>query len=242
MTHAEMDELYELYVLGALEPDQAAEIDEHVRTECAYCLEHLQDAVVVTSAMCGIADSAKPPARLRERVIASVKPERRSRGWLYAVAGLSAACAALLIATFWSLNSAKSYQSEITELQAQRNQLREAIEILSRSETKTVQFGLANNKPHGRVFVNRSRGLVFVGSQLPQLAADRTFQLWLIPVKGAGNPESVGVFRPNAAGDFVNVKTTAVDIARIQAVAVSVEPPGGSAQPTTAPILLVPLA
>jgi hypothetical protein len=53
-------------------------------------------------------------------------------------------------------------------LQAERNQLREAVEILSKFETKAVQFGLANNQPHGRVFVNRNRGLIFVGARLPR--------------------------------------------------------------------------
>ena len=114
-----------------------------------------------------------------------------------------------------------------------------AVEILSRSETKTVRFGVADNQAHGRVFVNTSRGLVFVGSQLPALARDRTFQLWLIPAARA--PQSAGLFRPNAAGNFVNVRTQPIDTARIQAVAVSVEPQGGSPAPTTKPILIVPL-
>ncbi len=239
MTHAEMDELYELYVLGTLEPEQAAEIREHVNTQCTYCLQHIQDASTVVSAMCGMAELQKPPARLRKRVIASVRPETRSRNWVWAVAGLSAACAALLAVVLWSTASARSYRAQITVLEAERSQLREAVEILSRSETKAVQFGLANNQPHGRVFVNRNRGLVFVGSDLPQLASNRTFQLWLIPAKGA--PESAGLFRPNAAGNFVKVQTTPVDTARIHALAVSVEPPGGSPAPTTKPVLLVPL-
>jgi len=239
MTHEEMNDLYELYVLGALEVEQAAEIDQHVATQCAYCSQRIQDAVAVTSAMCGLAEDHKPPARLRRRVLASVRPEARSRTGIVAVAGLSAACAALLALTLWSVRSVRSDRAQIASLLAERNQLRETVEILSESDTRTVQFG-RNNQPHGRVFVNRNQGLVFVGSQLPALTRDRTFQLWLIPATGA--PQSAGVFRPNAAGDFVNVQTTPIDTARIHAVAVSVEPPGGSAAPTTTPILIVPIA
>ncbi len=239
MTHEEMNDLYELYLLGALEIEQAAEIERHVDTQCAYCLQHIQEAVAVTSAMCGLAEDHKPPARLRRRVLASVRPETRSKNWLFAVAGLSAACAALLALTLWSIQLVRSDRAQIATLLAERNQLRETVEILSKSDTRTVQFG-RNNQPHGRVFVNRNQGLVFVGSQLPSLARDRTFQLWLIPATGA--PQSAGVFRPNAAGDFVNVRTTPIDTARIHAVAVSVEPQGGSSAPTTTPILIVPLA
>ncbi len=238
MTHEEMNELYELYVLGVLEPTETAAINEHVDERCAYCLEHIADARVVTAAMGGLAETVEPPARLRQRVIAAVAPEKPKRNWLFAVAGLSAACAALLIFAVWTAYTMRSYQAQVANLEAERSQLREAVEILSRSETKTVQFGLAD-QPHGRVFVNRNQGLVFVGSRLPSLPQDRTFQLWLIPGKGA--PESAGLFRPNAAGDFVNVRREPVDITRIQAVAVSVEPPGGSQAPTTKPVLIVPL-
>jgi anti-sigma-K factor RskA len=239
MTHNEMSELYELYVLGALEPEETAAIDEHVRSQCDYCATHIGDATLVAASMSGMADLQKPPARLRQRVIASVKPEQtKNRNWLWAVAALSAACVALVIWAIGSASSIRTYREQISELTAERGQLREAVEILSRSETRTVQFGRADNQAHGRVFVNRNRGLVFVGSQLPELTANRTFQLWLIP--GAGAPQSAGVFRPNPAGDFVDVQTRPI-AAGIQAVAVSVEPNGGSPAPTTTPILVVPL-
>ncbi len=239
MTHDEMQELYELYVLGALEPEEAAEIDEHVRTRCEYCNAHIADAAVVAASLSALAEAQKPPARLRQRVIASVTPEpTKNRRWFWAVAALSAACAALAALAINSSSSIRTYREQVSELTAQRSQLREAVEILSRSETRTVQFGRADNQTHGRIFVNSNHGLVFVGSQLPQLAANRTFQLWLIPAAGA--PQSAGVFRPNVAGDFVNVRTTPIG-AGIQAVAVSVEPNGGSTAPTTTPILVVPL-
>ena len=239
MTHEEMDDLYELYMLGALEAEQAAAINEHVQIQCVYCLQHLQDAVQVTAAMAGITELQTPPARLRQRVLASVKPQAESRSWLPLIFGLSTACAALLALVLWSTVTMRSYRNEIADLRAQRDQLREAVEILSRSETKTIKFGITDNQAHGRVFINTSRGLVFVGSQLPQLARDRTFQLWLIPATGA--PQSVGLFRPNTSGNVVDVRTQPVDTARIQAVAVSVEPQGGSPAPTTKPILIVPL-
>lgn len=239
MTHDEMNELYELYVLGTLEPTQAAEMDEHVGTRCPYCLEHLQDAIVLASAMSGLAEDQTPPARLRRRLLASLELETKRPGWLLTVAALSAACAALAVLAIWLVNSVLSYRAEITHLQMERNQLQEALEILSKPETRAVQFGLAN-KPRGRVFVNRDRGLIFVGTQLPELPKNQTFQLWLLPTNGA--PESAGLFQSSATGDSVNVRTTPIDTTRIHAVAVSVEPRGGSPTPTTTPILVVPLA
>ena len=238
MTHAEMNELYELYVLGAIEPELAGEIEEHLRTGCTHCTEQIQRARDTAAVLSFLAEAQEPPARLRSRVLASVQPFPRERKWLFAVAGLSAACVALLIVAVWDGNSLRASRARIASLLTERQQLQETVEILSKSDTRAVQFGRAA-EPHGRVFINRNNGIIFVGSALPSLASDRTFQLWLIPATGA--PESAGLFRPNSAGDFVQVRPTPIDTSRIRAVAVSAEPSGGSSAPTTKPILIVPL-
>ncbi len=263
MTHAEMNELYELYALGVLEPELAAEIDAHLAQPCSYCEGHVQAAAEFTAALAGIAEEKKPPARLRERVLGSVAPVRRGRNWAPLVAGLAAACIALLIFSLWSRSQTSRMREQVAALRNQsselrnelavlaierdqlaatrveRNQLRAALDIVSRPDTRAVQFGKAENVPHGRVFANNRRGLVFVGSQLPRLAANRSFELWIMPKKGA--PRPAGVFRSNAAGDSVHISSAAVDLAQTKAVAVSVEPRAGSSAPTTTPIVVVPI-
>jgi len=239
MTHAEMDELYELFALGALEPELTSEIHEHLRDQCSYCLEHISDASRLSAALAGIAEQRQPPDSLRDRVLASVAPVRRSRNWMPVVAGLAAACIALLAFSLWSGRQVARMRDQLAALRGERDQLRAALEIMGRSETRTVQFGRTEDVPHGRVFVNPRSGLVFVGAQLPQLASDRTFELWLIPRAGA--PRPAGLFRPNVAGRSVNVSSIPVDASETKAVAVSVEPREGSSAPTTTPILVVPL-
>lgn len=241
MTHAEMDELYALYALGVLEADLSAEIEQHLEEKCAYCLEQVREASELAAALAGVAEPVKPPARLRERVIASVKPPKRATHWMFAVAGLSAACVALLVFSLWSRNELGAMRNQLAAVRRERNELRSAVEILSKPETRAVAFGKAANAPHGRVLVNRTGGLVFAGSQLPAVASDRTFELWLIPAAKGAAPQPAGLFRPNASGDSVAVSSISVDTSRIAAVAVSVEPAEGSSAPTTTPILLVPL-
>lgn len=235
MTHPEMNELYELYALGALEPELAAEVDRHLADQCEYCLGRLQEATALAAGMAGIAEPKTPPKSLRQRVLAISGAPRRSRGWLLAVVGLSAV---LLAVSIWSGGQVHALQQRMNGLTRERNELRSALEILSRSDTRTVQFGRAN-APHGRVFVNGSGGLVFVGSELPPLATGRTYELWLVPTTGA--PRPAGLFQPNARGDSVNVSPAPVNLAEIAAVAVSVEPRQGSSAPTTKPFLVVPL-
>ncbi|HEY3456508.1 MAG TPA: anti-sigma factor [Bryobacteraceae bacterium] len=236
MTHPEMNELYELYVLGALEPELASEIDSHLAEGCEYCVERLREATLAAAAMSGMSEQLEPPKYLRDRVLASVRPRKQSSQWLYAVAGLAAACVLLFAYSLWSMNTAQSLRDRISVLTQERDQLRSAVEVLSRPDTRMVQFG-NNNAPRGRVFLSPDGGVVFAGSQLPQIASDKTFQLWLIPA--VGPPESAGTFRANAAGEFVNVFPGPVNLTGINAVAVSVEPRQGSSAPTTTPILVV---
>ena len=240
MTHPEMNELYELYLLGTLEPELASEIETHVIDQCEYCGERLREAAFVVTAMSGMAEQLEPPKHLRERVLASVRPpvrpHRQATSWIYAVGGLVAACVLLFVYTLWSTNTSRSLRAEISTLTQERDQLRSAVEVLSRPDTRMVQFG-KENAASGRVFLSRNGGVVFAGSQLPQLASDKTFQLWLIPANGA--PRPAGLFRANAQGGFVNVLPGPLDLTQIHAVAVSVEPRQGSPAPTTTPILVV---
>lgn len=241
MTHAEMDELYELYSLGVLEPELAAEIDRHLNERCTYCAERLQAASRLSAALAGMAEQKQPPASLRDRITTSVTRGRRvrPRSWVFALAALAAACVALLVFSVWSGITMSDMRGQIAALRSERDQLQAALAIMSKSGTRTVEFGRAEDVPHGRVFVNRDGGLVFVGAQLPELASNRTFELWLVPRNGA--PQPAGLFHPNAAGDSVSISPVRVDPAEMKAVAVSIEPRGGSATPTTTPILVVPL-
>ena len=256
MTHAEMNEVYELYALGVLEDDAASEIAQHLDEGCAYCIERMQDAVYAASMLSCLAEPIAPPAELRSRVLAGLErsravivppvtapipavPQRAKQPWSFAIPTLATVCVALLVFSVWSVSQTQHLRTDLNRVIGERDQLRSALEILSRSETRTVKFGNSDNVAHGRVLVNKSGGFVFVGSGLPQLATDRTFELWLVPPKGA--PQPAGLGRANASGALVHVSQTPVDPNQVAAIAVSVEPQGGSTAPTTKPFLIVPL-
>ncbi len=247
MTHAEMDELYELFVLGALDREEAAEIEKHLQEDCTYCMAQVREATTLAAAFAGLADIEQPPENLKKRVLNSIAPRRsavvvpepkKQNSWLGGMLALGAACLALTFFCLWLGSQTDNLQNRLTAAQHERDQLESALKVLSRSETRTVQFGRAD-QPQGRLFINRSRGFVFTASRLPKLAQDRTFELWYVPPTGA--PRKAGLFRSDANGDTVQVSNTAINPATTNAVAVSVEPEGGSPAPTTTPIIVVPL-
>jgi anti-sigma-K factor RskA len=241
MTHAEMNELYELYALGVAEPETAAEIERHLDEQCAYCKERVSAALAFSAAVAHVADPVTPPAGLRERVLANVRPPQTgARKWNFGVLALAAACLALLLFAMASQRSLRDARAQLSVVTQERNQLRSAVEVLSRPETRSVEFGRTENLAHGRVFVNRNGGFVFVASRMPLVKSDQTYELWLVPANGAA-PQPAGLFRPDAAGNSVQVSQAAVDPRTTKAVAVSVEPRQGSNAPTSTPILVVPL-
>jgi Anti-sigma-K factor rskA len=241
MTHAEMNELYELYSLGVLEHDDAVQIDAHVAQGCKYCLEHIFDAVNFTAQLSGMAEFVPPPAGMRKRVMACMQPEKSagSQSWITAFALLAAACACLAVFSFWSVQQARDRGAELQRVLEERNQLRGALQILTEQQTRTVRFGETGNAAHGWLFVNRETGFVFVGSNLPRIAEDRTFELWLVPSKGS--PAPAGLFRHGSTGQFLLTSRTQITPSQYTAIAVTVEPRSGSNAPTTKPFLIVPL-
>lgn len=242
MTHAEMDELYELYSLGALDFQEAVAIDSHVAEGCEYCLERIQEAVNFTVGFSGLVDPVSPPAHLRARVLASVDrghPGVPRRSWIAAFSLASLAAAALAIFSYTTVRQSRDIREKLQTAAGERNQLRSALQILTEQQTKTVHFGESGDSAHGWLFVNRDTGFVFVGSNLPNIANDRTFEMWLVPAKG--NPSPAGLFRPNSQGQFVLTSQTRIRPAEYTAVAVTVEPQSGSPAPTTKPFLIVPL-
>jgi anti-sigma-K factor RskA len=74
---------------------------------------------------------------------------------------------------------------------------------------------------------SQSAVLVIVG--LDQLESGRTYQVWLID---GGGPQSAGLLTVDENGQGVLIVTSELSIGSFQALGISVEPDGGSQQPT----------
>ncbi len=180
--------------------------------------------------------------------------QRSRRGWvpLWAWAG----AVALAVLTLFSIRQARQLEGELVALQAQlrENQSRNvaleadrqlyqsALAILSAPTTKEMSLKPAGQAalPEVRAYWNAQLGLVVAGHRVPSPAADRTFQLWVVPKKG--NPISVGIFRPNSSGQVLMVSKPEANIATAAALAITDEPAGGHPQPTTKPLWVGPVS
>jgi Anti-sigma-K factor rskA/Putative zinc-finger len=97
-------------------------------------------------------------------------------------------------------------------------------------------------KPFGRVFYTRDKSLVFYGYDLDQQHGFKnasTFQAWGRRDSDQQHDVSLGIFYQDESNmkRWVLKSSDAATLAQLDAVFVTVEPPGGSAKPTGKPLL-----
>ena len=251
MTCEELKEEYELYALGLSGDVEREELEHHLQTGCSTCSAGIKRALLTNASILQLTPDLKPPASLRNRVLASVGVQAKPWGW---ISGLAAALAALCITVLWIGDHDRNNQATLAGVQQQLEigkqqlqsskseyaQVQQALSMLNEPETRQVIFGAGKPQPpHGRVFVNARRGVLLLASNLPPAPSGKTYQLWVIPKGGA--PRPAGLFQSDAGGNATYLSQGALDISQTGAVAVTLEPEAGSPAPTTTPIIVAPV-
>jgi len=248
----QLRDYYELYALGIAEDPEAVEIRAHLERNCPTCVPGVRGARELTALIGAAAPAAEPPARLPKRVLeaAGGRPARRlnwSPVWAAVAAG--AVIAAIVFNTRVHRASAELAQAaaELTRVQSESAaqtrelaRLNEAFAILNQPDAKQVVFGgAAPQPPRGRVFIDPTRGVLLLASNLPPAPTGKTYEMWVIP-KG-GKPVPAGLFQSAADGTALHVLPGPVDVAGTAAVAVTLEPAAGVPQPTSQPVIAAAL-
>lgn len=212
------------------------------------------------------ASAIEPSTGLRDRVLADVRTEQRlasapvaARRWRAVGAGAIAAAAALAVwvgiersgreaaeialhslAAQHASQSARLAESEaaLTGLRLELASQAQVVRVLSTPRILSAHLsGTESAAAQGRVVLDPGSGRVVVlGHGLPALDAERIYELWAI--RGSGAPEPAGLFGAEGAGGFAASVPALERSEEITAFAISIEPAGGSAEPT-GPIVLV---
>jgi anti-sigma-K factor RskA len=148
------------------------------------------------------------------------------------------------------LASVADLQNEVAQLQAERSQLEQATQqlvqqlqaeeqqissLLTVSQVVALDGTAAAPQAQGTLFVGED-SLVLVLRGLQPLPSGQTYQLWLIPADSA--PISAGLVQVADEEGPSLTTDVALTTATFSAVGLSVEPAGGSAQPTGDIVLL----
>jgi anti-sigma-K factor RskA len=240
---------YELHALGVLSEPELSEAESHLRRECPQCTKEMRRARETNAIMFASVPEVAPPARLRRRIMTSIgaEPSRGFSAWVPWVSTIAAGLSAVFL--FITLEDVREgerrassqvvqLQSNVSQMESSLSRMQDAVRMMGEPDTTQVTFGQG---PQGRVLVNPKRGVLFLASNLPQLPAGKTYELWVIP-KGAGAaPRPAGLFQSDTNGNAMHMVAGPIDVAATAAFAVSVEPEAGSPAPTTTPIIIAPV-
>jgi anti-sigma-K factor RskA len=217
------------YAINALSPDEAEDFTSHLEgcTACRDEVRELQDA----AARMGASEAVAPPAALRARVLSAadrlpqlpphVTPieAARSRRWSTRMAG--AVAAAVIAVTGVGV--------VVNEVRSPTEQTQSVAGVFDAPDAHIDNVTTANGG-RLRVATSASYGQMAVATQgLPRLR-DRSYQMWAIR---NGRPTSVGVIEDLSKGKVMPMPAAGTT------VAITIEPDGGSTQPTTQPIIAV---
>jgi anti-sigma-K factor RskA len=244
------------YALDALEPAERVRFEQHLKS-CDQCAAEVR-ALTEDAVRLAWSTAAPPPAAMRERVLAAVRatpqeparehtpqlpphvwgtqppPSRtrapRERRPFFAPLATATAAAALVVASLFAVQASRTQD----RLDAERTQAREIAHVLAAPDARATAGKDSQGHSMGVIASASERQAIVTLSGYAEPPSGRVHQLWLM--RPDARPRSLGLFE---GGDTPLVATGLNKSAT--SLAVTVEPDGGSAQPTSQPIVQLAL-
>jgi len=239
---AQADELVGAFALDALPDDEAAAFRAHI----AVCARHAEQAAELRSTAEQLADSVEPiepPPALRARLLEAVAREPQERrsatiselapaaragearrvprgGWFTPNAWTAIAATLAIIAAVVGVWAYNAQDDAAGDLATAATDVRGLVDADGQRVGTVVYFG------------GEDRAAVFIDN-LPDAGQGRAYQMWSIE---GGEPVSLAVMDEGTHGRQVSVVN--VDPVQSDALAITIEPAGGSEQPTSEPVFI----
>ncbi|HLO28036.1 MAG TPA: anti-sigma factor [Anaerolineales bacterium] len=248
----DIEELLPFYALDALTEEERVLVEEYL-TEHPEARRQIETMSETVSALPLSVAPVKPSRQTKEALMARVNADAKARARSSAQSQPSRRAirfesffrtlsfGAALAAIIWAivLNVQVSHlQKEIATLNdalvAQSKSLNQVIAKLPQatpSDVITVSLKGTKVQPQaqGQLIADpSSQSAVLVITGLPPLQPGKTYQVWLI----GGAPVSAGLLTVNQDGQGVIIVTSKEAIGSFKSLGISIEPEGGSPQPT----------
>ena len=232
------DDLKDAYALGALTEDERREFEGYLEAHPELQAE-VEDLSAIANLLALAPQEHEPPRELRRNLLESIGsstdanlydyPQPRARllsllgaGGLAATAIAAVAVLAVVGLLVWNA----SLRGENEDLRGEL-QTRQTYELHGSGPAQDVQ---------GEVVELGDGRAVLVAENLPTTPEDKVYETWLLR---DGVPEPAGLFEPRAGG--VAAAPIEGSLEGADAVAVTLEPSGGSSMPTSDPLLTADL-
>ena len=226
------DDLKEAYALGALSEEERQEVEDYLMTHPELRAE-VDDLRSVANLIALAPQEYEPSPKLRRDLMNRISsspdatpaadPSPRQGGLfrLFGPGGLAAAAVLALVTIgmfAWNASLQEENQTLEGELQGQQTYALEGTGAAQEVQGEVVRLG--------------DERAVLLAEELPPPPEGETYETWILR---EDIPEPAGLFEPNDAG--VAAAPIEGSIEGADAVAVTVEPSGGSSSPTSDPLM-----
>ncbi|MFF7980910.1 anti-sigma factor domain-containing protein [Streptomyces sp. NPDC007901] len=241
------------YALDALEPGERRRFEKHLK-DCERCAAEVR-ALTEDAVRLAWSTAALPPLTMRNRVLAAVRatpqepapgqervpnlpphvwgaqppPQRRRPRPLFVPFATATAAAALVVASLFAVQADRTKD----QLDAERAQSREIAHVLAAPDALATSAKDAEGRSIGAVASASEGQAVVTLSGYGTPSDGRVHQLWLM--RPRVQPRSLGLFKADTPLIAKGLGKSATSLA------VTVEPAGGSAQPTSQPVVQLAL-
>jgi anti-sigma-K factor RskA len=250
-----IEELLPFYALDAL-TDEERELVEKYLAEHPEARQQVEEMGKAASALPHGVSPVEPSPRARQALMARVTADAEARARSSAEASREPArrvnpfenffrtisFAAVAIAIVWAIflnMQVARLQNEVSSLNerlvAQSESIDQIIANLPQTDqadviTVSLKGTQVQPQAQGQLIVDpESQSAVLVISGLPKLEPGKTYQVWLID---GGAPVSAGLLSVDENGQGVFIVNSDESIGSFNSLGISVEPDGGSTQPT----------
>jgi anti-sigma-K factor RskA len=253
MNNERFEDLKDAYVLDALPEEERLSFEDYLATHPERQAE-IDELGAVAGLLAFSPQEQEPSPVLRSRIMEVVEaeaeePHRLTRrsvsariGDYLSVRSLALGAAALLVVGLLSWNvllqgQVADLQGQVQDAQGQVEDLQAQVEDAQAQQSQTIKLegSWAEQGATAEVASMEENEIVLVARNMPSVPDDRTCQIWVI--KG-DVPKPSGLFQPDGNGTATPITNS---ITNADVIAVTVEPAGGSEQPTSDPVLLAEL-
>jgi anti-sigma-K factor RskA len=229
------------YAVDALTGDELDEFEKHLQG-CASCAEEVR-SLQETAARLGLTTAIEPPPWMRRQVLAAASRTRqlpptsgrllardRSRRMTRLRRSLPRSVAVVALAA--AIVLAVVQVNTRDQLQLTQQASRNVAAVLAAPDARIQRSSTSLGGTVTAVISRRDREAVITTADMPAQADAKVYQLWVISGSGA---RSVGLLPGSGTG--VTAPVLAADVQPGDQLAVTIEPAGGTKQPTTIPIV-----
>jgi anti-sigma-K factor RskA len=221
------------YALGSLDAEEAAALEAHLMT-CASCRDELAACRLVSENLLMALPPRAPRAVLRQRLKrhlpSAQKADRPRWTWSFNQFALGIALVVLLALNVFSLVQMQSFQHQQAQLTREMQTGQIALAMLAYPGTQSLPINAANIA--GTLLLDKDRNVaVLIVWNLPALQNNQTYQAWFIDRQGERTSAAIFDTEPTLPFTSVSIISPS-DLSSFTGLGVTVEPAGGSKQPT----------